>query len=40
MYWRATVCFRKLDGEWTVTHAHTSVPFDMETWRAALDLEP
>ena len=40
MYWRATVCFRKLDGSWTVTHTHSSVPFDMETGQASLDLEP
>ena len=40
MWWRATVCFRKLDGKWLVTHAHSSVPFDMETGRASLDLKP
>jgi ketosteroid isomerase-like protein len=40
MWWRATVCFRKIDGEWMVTHSHTSVPFDMETGEASLDLEP
>jgi uncharacterized protein (TIGR02246 family) len=28
MWWRATVCFRKLDGRWTVTHEHASVPLD------------
>jgi len=40
MYWRATVCFCKLDGSWTVTHTHSSVPFDMETGQVSLDLEP
>jgi uncharacterized protein (TIGR02246 family) len=40
MWWRATVCFRKLDGQWLVTHAHNSVPFDVETGRALLDLKP
>jgi uncharacterized protein (TIGR02246 family) len=40
MYWRATVCLRRIGGDWTVTHTHSSVPFDAETGRAALDLEP
>jgi uncharacterized protein (TIGR02246 family) len=40
VWWRATVCFRKLDGKWLVTHAHSSVPFDVETGRASLDLKP
>ena len=40
MYWRATVCFRKLDGKWTVTHEHSSVPFDAQTGKASLDLQP
>jgi ketosteroid isomerase-like protein len=40
MYWRATLCFRKIDGQWTVTHTHASVPFEVETGRASLDLKP
>jgi hypothetical protein len=28
-----------LDGKWLVTHAHSSVPFDVETGRASLDLK-
>ena len=40
MYWRATVCLRKIDGEWTVVHTHTSVPFDMQSGKASLDLQP
>jgi uncharacterized protein (TIGR02246 family) len=40
MYWRATVCFRKVGGEWIVTHTHNSVPFNMETREASLDLKP
>src|SRR6202035_4030437 len=28
MWWRATVCYRKMDDEWMVTHEHNSVPFD------------
>jgi len=37
---RATVCFRKIDGQWKVTHEHLSVPYDMETFKAAVDLKP
>ena len=37
---RATVGFKKIGGEWLVTHEHVSVPFDMETGRAAVDLKP
>ena len=40
MRWRATVCFRKIDGRWMVTHEHSSVPFDVETGKASLDLKP
>ena len=40
MWWRATVCYRKLDGRWMVTHEHASVPFDMKSGRASLNLEP
>jgi uncharacterized protein (TIGR02246 family) len=40
MWWRATVCFRKIDGKWMITHEHSSVPFDPATGKAALDLEP
>jgi uncharacterized protein (TIGR02246 family) len=38
---RATVCFRKLGGEWKVVHEHVSVPFYMDgSFRAAVDLKP
>jgi uncharacterized protein (TIGR02246 family) len=40
MWVRATVCYRKIDGTWTITHEHNSVPFDMETLKASLDLKP
>jgi uncharacterized protein (TIGR02246 family) len=40
MWVRATVCFRKIDGEWMVTHEHTSVPFDAESGKASVDLRP
>jgi len=37
---RVTVCFRKIDGRWLTTHEHVSVPFDMNSGKASLDLEP
>lgn len=37
---RATVGLRKIDGTWMITHEHFSVPFDMETYKAMLDLKP
>jgi len=40
MWWRATVCFRKIDNKWTVTHEHNAVPFDVENGKASLDLKP
>jgi uncharacterized protein (TIGR02246 family) len=40
MWWRGTVCYRKIDGKWMITHEHASVPFDVETGKASLDLKP
>ncbi len=40
MWWRSTVCYRKIGGKWMVTHEHNSVPFDVETGKASLGLEP
>jgi uncharacterized protein (TIGR02246 family) len=40
MWWRTTVCFRKIDGKWMVTHEHNSVPFDAESGKASLGLKP
>jgi uncharacterized protein (TIGR02246 family) len=40
MWVRATVCLSKLDGEWAIVHEHQSVPFDVETGKASLDLKP
>jgi uncharacterized protein (TIGR02246 family) len=37
---RWTACFRKLDGKWRITHEQVSVPIDLESGRALLDLEP
>ncbi|MEP7270945.1 MAG: nuclear transport factor 2 family protein [Acidobacteriota bacterium] len=40
MWWRATFCLRKIDDKWLITHEHASVPFDVETGHASLDLKP
>lgn len=40
MFWRATICFEKTDGQWVATHQHSSVPFNMETGKASMDLKP
>jgi ketosteroid isomerase-like protein len=40
MWWRATLGFRKVNGQWLVTHEHSSVPFDTGSGTASLDLRP
>lgn len=40
MWVRSTVCYRKIEGKWMVTHEHTSVPFDAESGKASVDLKP
>lgn len=40
MWVRATVCLRKINDKWMITHEHQSVPFDVETGKASLDLKP
>jgi len=40
MWVRATICYRKIEGSWLVTHEHNSVPFDGESGQASLDLKP
>ncbi len=38
---RHTLCFRNIDGEWKIAHAHESVPFYMDgSYKAAIDLKP
>jgi uncharacterized protein (TIGR02246 family) len=37
---RVTVGLRKLEGTWRITHEHVSVPYDVETSQASLDLTP
>jgi ketosteroid isomerase-like protein len=40
MWWRATLGFQLVEGEWKVTHSHASIPFDSETGNASLELKP
>jgi uncharacterized protein (TIGR02246 family) len=40
MWWRATLCFQKIDGTWKIRHAHSSIPFNVETGKASTDLKP
>jgi uncharacterized protein (TIGR02246 family) len=37
---RATVCCRRTRGRWLVAHEHFSAPFDPESGKALLRLEP
>ena len=37
---RSTLGFQKVDGRWRIVHQHVSVPFDMQTGKAMLELEP
>ncbi len=40
-FWvRWTTCFRKVDGNWLIAHDQVSVPLDVESGRALLNLEP
>jgi uncharacterized protein (TIGR02246 family) len=40
-YWvRVTSGFQKMNGQWMVTHEHVSMPFNMQTMQAAVDLQP
>ena len=37
---RSTIGLRKVGGAWKITHEHHSAPFDPETSKALLNLEP
>lgn len=37
---RWTGCFQKVDGDWLIVHDQVSVPADMATGKALLDLQP
>jgi PhnB protein len=41
LWFRQTLCFRKINGTWAIVHEHESVPFCMDgSFRAAIDLKP
>jgi ketosteroid isomerase-like protein len=41
LWFRETLGFRKINGKWTITHEHSSVPFYMDgSFKAAVDLKP
>lgn len=41
IWFRTTMCLRKMNGQWRVVHDHSSVPFYMDgSYRAAVDLKP
>lgn len=40
MWVRSTLGLQKRDGEWRIVHEHDSVPFDPESGRALVDLQP
>ena len=40
MWVRATLCCRRVDGKWLITHDHESVPFDAATGKAVIDQRP
>lgn len=37
---RMTVGLQRIDGAWRIAHEHSSSPFDMESGKALLDLQP
>jgi ketosteroid isomerase-like protein len=37
---RWTACWRKIGGQWLIVHDQISVPVDVQTGRAVLDLKP
>lgn len=37
---RWTACFQKINGRWLIVHMQASVPVDLMTGRAVLDLKP
>jgi PhnB protein len=41
VWFRNTLCLRKVGGAWKITHGHESVPMYMDgSFRAAVDLKP
>ncbi|GAA0900717.1 YybH family protein [Pseudonocardia zijingensis] len=40
MWVRVTYCLQKIDDAWLIVHDHVSVPLDITSGRAVVDLEP
>lgn len=40
MWFRETIGYQKRENRWLAIHQHSSVPFDMSTGKAQLDLKP
>jgi ketosteroid isomerase-like protein len=40
MFWRETLGWRMIDGDWKIVHAHSSVPFNPATGMASTGLKP
>jgi ketosteroid isomerase-like protein len=40
MWFRETIGYQRIGGTWKVTHQHSSVPLDMNSTQARLDLQP
>jgi uncharacterized protein (TIGR02246 family) len=40
MWVRATLCCRRAEGRWLITHDHESVPFDPASGQALISLSP
>jgi ketosteroid isomerase-like protein len=41
LWFRETLCFRKISGQWLIAHIHESVPMYMDgSLKAAIDLKP
>jgi uncharacterized protein (TIGR02246 family) len=37
---RWTACYHKVDGKWLIVHEHVSVPADLRSGKALMDLKP
>jgi uncharacterized protein (TIGR02246 family) len=40
MWVRVTFCWENADGKWLIVHQHNSVPFNPETGKASLEIQP
>ena len=40
LWLRSTACFRKIDGRWLIVHLQASVPADLASDKAVVDLQP